>query len=227
MTYSRPESGAPIFEIMYQCRAMRRLKPDPVPEETLLQLVDAALQGPSGSNAQNWAFVIVRDAAQKQRIQALWKTAWSFYLDFAATSELRPHEDAVAREKMVRAADYLVEHLHEVPAFVFVAVLKDESFERALARPSTMRAAIRHLGAGGTARFLANALTTKALGAGSTAYPAVQNLLLAARALGLGAVMTTQHFFLPGAFERLVDLPAVRSSRRSYRSVIRWVASAR
>ena len=45
------------------------------------------------------------------------------------------------------------------------------------------------------------------MAAGSTSYPAVQNLLLAARALGLGAVLTTQHFFLPGVFESLINLP--------------------
>ena len=41
-----------IFEVMYNCRAMRRLKPDPVPEELLLKLVEAGNQGPTGSNAQ-------------------------------------------------------------------------------------------------------------------------------------------------------------------------------
>ena len=51
---SMPTSDAGLFDIMYHCRAMRRLKPDPVPEEKLLALVDAALQGPSGSNAQTW-----------------------------------------------------------------------------------------------------------------------------------------------------------------------------
>jgi nitroreductase len=51
MPVNAPLSEEPVFDIMYQCRAMRRLKSDPVPEELLLQLVDAALQGPSGSNA--------------------------------------------------------------------------------------------------------------------------------------------------------------------------------
>jgi nitroreductase len=54
----------------FTTRAMRRFKPDPIPESVLLHLVDAALQGPSGSNAQNWTFVIVRDRAQKERVAA-------------------------------------------------------------------------------------------------------------------------------------------------------------
>lgn len=204
----RPHSDESIFDIMYQCRAMRRLKPDPVPEELLVQLVDAALQGPSGSNAQNWSFVIVREVEQKRRIQAAWRQAWGFYQAFAPEAELRPHEDPESRERMLRAANYLVDHLHEVPAFVFVACRKDEPFVRALSSARTMAAAVKHLGLLGTLRFLGHAPGITALADGATAYPAVQNLLLAARALGLGAVLTTQHFFLPGVFERIVNLPA-------------------
>jgi len=68
---AKPEGDQGLFEIMYSCRAMRRLKPDPVPEETLMQLVDAALQGPSGSNSQNWHFIIVRQRAVKERMAAV------------------------------------------------------------------------------------------------------------------------------------------------------------
>ncbi len=207
MPVNAPVSEEPVFDIMYQCRAMRWLKSDPVPEELLLQLVDAALQGPSGSNAQNWSFVIVRDDTLKRQIQIEWKRAWRFYMAFAPKAELRSHEDAAGRERTVRAADYLVQHLHEVPAFIFVATKKDEPFERAMFSPATFKAMISHLGWGGALRFLSKAGSTTAMAAGSTSYPAVQNLLLAARALGLGAVLTTQHFFVPGAFERIVNLP--------------------
>jgi len=208
MTTPLPECDERIFDVMYQCRAMRRLKPDPVPEETLLALVEAALQAPSGSNAQNWAFVIVRDGEQKRRLQTVWQRAWHFYLETAATAELRGHEDAGAREGMLRAANYLADHLHEVPALICVAVKRDEEFARVLASPSTLGKAIRHLGAGATARVVAGGLRTAGLADGATAYPAVQNLLLAARARGLGAVLTTLHFFLPGEFERVIGLPA-------------------
>jgi nitroreductase len=208
MSTPLPGSDERIFDVMYQCRAMRRLKPDPVPEEMLLRLVDAALQAPSGSNAQNWAFVIVRDPAQKQRIQALWQRAWHFYRDTFARADLRSHEDPGTREGMLRAADYLAEHLHEVPALIFVAVRRDDAFTRVLMSPGTFRKAAHHLGPGTTARMLTGGLRTSALADGATAYPAVQNLLLAARALGLGGVLTTLHFFLPGEFERVVGLPS-------------------
>ncbi|MGE0482629.1 MAG: nitroreductase family protein [Gammaproteobacteria bacterium] len=208
MPVTPPVTDLPLFDVMYQCRAMRRLKPDPVPDAVLLQLVDCALRAPSGSNAQNWSFVIVKDAAQKRRLQDLWRRTWAFYLDTTADAALRAHEDAPGRERMVRAATWLVEHLHEVPAIVCVALARDEPFERALRSPATLLKAIRHLGLGATLRLLTRTPAINAMAAGSSAYPAVQNLLLAARALGLGAVITTQHFFVPGEFEAVLGLPA-------------------
>ena len=49
-----------IFETIYNCRAMRRLKPDPVPEPLLLKLIDAANQAPTGSNQQGARWIVVR-----------------------------------------------------------------------------------------------------------------------------------------------------------------------
>jgi nitroreductase len=78
---------------------------------------------------------------------------------------------------------------------------------RCWASPATLAAAVRHFGIGGALKLLTNGTRTGAIAEGSTAYPAVQNLLLAARALGLGAVLTTPHFFVPGAFEQVLGIP--------------------
>jgi nitroreductase len=197
-----------LFEVLHTCRAMRRLKPDPVPEDLLLKLVDAAIHAPSSSNAQNWRFIIVRDAAQKRKIQELWKQGWAWYKDTIGAAGPRPGEDIEARKRTVKAGDYMVDHLHETPALVFVAVKKDEAVAKALASPTTVTAAIRHLGLGGTLRLLAGAGNATSTGVHSTAYPAVQNLLLAARGLGLGAVLTTPHLFHPGAYEKILNVPS-------------------
>ena len=202
-----PESDARIFDVMYQCRAMRRLKPDPVPEDVLVGLVDAALQGPSGSNAQNWTFVIVRDVEQKRRIQAVWQRTWRFYLETAATARLREHESQGARARMLSAASHLAEHLHEVPALIFIAVKRDDAFAEVLAAPATAIKGVKQLGPKAMSRLMLGSLRITGMADGATAYPAVQNLLLAARARGLGAVLTTLHFFVPGEFERIIDLP--------------------
>lgn len=205
---TQPVTDDRLFDIMWTCRAMRRFKPDPVPEEVLLQLVDAALHGPSGSNAQNWRFVIVRDRSQKEKIQALWKKTWAFYQETFATVDLRPGESAEQREKMTRVATELVDHLADVPALIFVCVARDEQLAKVLSSPSTVVKLVQHFGVGGAVRMATHGSRTSGLADGSTAYPAVQNLLLAARGLGLGAVLTTQHFFVPGEFEAVVGLPS-------------------
>lgn len=208
MAIPRIENEERLFDVMYTCRAMRRLKPDPVPEDVLRQLVAAALHGPSGSNAQNWHFIIVRDPAQKTKVAALWKQTWDFYLDTFARAAPRPGEDLAARKRMLAAGSYMVEHMAEVPAIIFVAITRDEQLAQVLKSPSTLAALVRHFGIGGAVRLGLGSTRTNALAEGSTAYPAVQNLLLAARALGLGTVLTTPHFFVPGAFEKILDVPA-------------------
>jgi nitroreductase len=203
-----PSNDAKLFDVMYTCRAMRRLRPDPVPEETLLALVDAALHGPSGSNAQNWRFVIVRDRAQKERLRGLWQKTWGFYLDTIAVADARPGEDLAARKRTVAAATWQLDHFLEIPAFVCVCIARDELMAKTLSAPSTVMKLVRTFGLGGTLRLMASMGRTNGMADGATAYPAVQNLLLAARALGLGAVLTTQHFFVPGDFERVLGLPS-------------------
>jgi nitroreductase len=204
----QPESDARLFDVMWTCRAMRRLKPDPVPEELLLHLVEAGLHGPSGSNAQNWRFVIVRDRSQKEKIARIWQKAWGFYTETFAVADLRPGETAESRLRMRKAADELAEKLVDVPALIFVCVARDEQLAKMMSSPSTAWKLLRHFGPAGMLRLAAAGPRTSGLADGSTAYPAVQNILLAARGLGLGAVLTTQHFFVPGEFEAVVGLPS-------------------
>jgi nitroreductase len=204
---SKPTATADLFEVMYSCRAMRRLKPDPVPEELLVQLVDAAIQGPSGSNAQTWRFVIVRDRTKLREVQLAWEQGWRFYRETVARAPTRPGEDLEARERMTRAVEYMVEHLDETPAVIFACVREDAVMTAVLKSGDTWRAAVRHFGVAGTLRFVRSGLTAGAQGMDASIYPGVQNLLLAARALGLGATLTTPHLLTPGIFERLLRLP--------------------
>lgn len=64
-----------LFEALYTARALRRLKPDPVPEDVITKVLDAAIRAPSGGNAQNWIFIVVRDRAQRQRLGAVYRKA--------------------------------------------------------------------------------------------------------------------------------------------------------
>lgn len=68
-----------LFETMYTTRALRRFKPDPVPDELLFQLFDAAIRASSGQNAQDWRWIIIRDAAVKRQLREWALEGWSRY----------------------------------------------------------------------------------------------------------------------------------------------------
>lgn len=205
---ARPEERADLFDVMYSCRAMRRLKPDPVPEDVLVKLVDAAIQGPSSRDLQGWKFVIVRERGTLRAIQTIWRKGLAFYRATIGSTGARPDEDPAAWERSMRAGQYMVDHLPEAPAVIFACMRQDPTVSAAMRSPSTWLAAVSHLGVLGTARLLLGGVRAGAQATDASLFPAVQNLLLAARALGLGAVLTTPHLFTPGEFERLLNLPA-------------------
>jgi nitroreductase len=168
-----------IFEVMYSCRAMRRLKPDPVPEELLIRLIDAANHAPSGSNAQRARWIIVRDAERKRRLAELNRAAVMAYVGpQSERPQSLPHQSAEKRQRMLEAVLWQAEHMHEIPALVIACYQFDE--------PVAGAAAAR---------------------AGGSVWPGVQNLLLAARALGLGAAPTTLGLSDRKAAKEVLGLP--------------------
>ncbi len=166
-----------LFDVMYNCRAMRRLDTREVPEADLLSLVDAANQAASGGNQQRGRWLIVRDAAQKQAIAQLnHEVSHDFVQARIARGEELPHHDQDTRARMLDAVLYLAEHMHTYPALIVACLEFDE-------RPENIAAS-----------------------AGSI-WPGVQNLLLAARAMGLGAVPTSYAINRRAEFEAILDLP--------------------
>lgn len=152
-----------IFEVMYNCRAMRRLDTREVPEELLVKLIDAANQAPSGSNMQNARWIVVRDAEVKQKLADLNRAGVETYVGpQSGRAGSLPHQSEEKRQRMLDAVLWQMEHMHEIPALIIACMEFGEKVDGAM---------------------LARA-------AGSV-WPGVQNLLLAARALGLGAAPTT------------------------------------
>jgi nitroreductase len=76
---AREPLNMPLEEAMRTQRAIRRLRPDPVDDELVLHLIELALRAPTGSNAQNWEFIVVKDAAVKARLGVLNRSAWNVY----------------------------------------------------------------------------------------------------------------------------------------------------
>ena len=150
-----------IFEVMFNCRAMRRLKPDPIPEELLKKLVEAGNHAPTGSNVQNVRWVVVRDPETKRLLAEENRKHITAYMAADPVVEL-PHHSQAKRDRMREAVVWQMEHMHEIPALV-IACLEFPEPQSDAARA----------------------------GGGGYVWPAVQNVLLAARALGLGATPTT------------------------------------
>lgn len=168
-----------IFEVMYNCRAMRKLDSKEVPEEMLVKLIDAANQAPSGSNRQGGRWIVVRDPEQRKKLAELNAKAVDAYIaPDSDRPESLPHQSAARRKRMLEAVLWQRDHMHEIPALIVACLELDGPVNRESA----------------------------ARGSGSI-WPGIQNLLLAARALGLGAAPTTLALQDPKAFARVLDLP--------------------
>jgi nitroreductase len=165
----------PLEEAMETQRAIRRLKPDPLEDALILRLLELALKAPTGSNAQNWEFVVVRDPAVKRRLARRNRQAWRLYGGIGRRL-------ARTDPKMLRLLDavqWQADHFEEIPLIV-VACL------RGLRVPFPPLFAASYYG---------------------SIFPSVQNLLLAARAAGLGAALITLPLWSTISVRRILGLP--------------------
>jgi nitroreductase len=165
-----------VFEIMSNTRSMRRLKPDPVPDELIEKILHAGLGAANGGNFQKWRFMVVKDPAIKKAVQAWYKKAFDEVVGPRyASSAPPPGATADKYKRQHGAVEYLTEHYHEAPVWI-VACQED--------------------GPNAPGRS-----------AGASVYPAVQNMLLAIRALGLGSTLTTRHLQFEKETEAALGLP--------------------
>jgi nitroreductase len=121
-----PMHGNPpfdLYEAIYTTRAMRRLKLDPVPAETIVKVIEAATMGPSGSNRQPWIFIVVREQENKDFIAVRYRKAWERYLTPQAREILARAPDS-PQGRILKSARYLAEHIAECPVLIFACVKK-------------------------------------------------------------------------------------------------------
>ncbi|MBI4242017.1 MAG: nitroreductase family protein [Candidatus Rokubacteria bacterium] len=165
-----------LFEAIHTQRAIRRLKPDPIPDSVIRQLLEAAICAPSGGNRQGWVFIVIRDPDVKARLAELYREGFQELLKIPYYRDAGSAPPDSAAGKMLASAHHLAEHLQEAPILI-LACLKTEG-------------------------------TTPGITMGSSIYPAVQNILLAARGLGIGSTLTTIHRFRDGQVKELLGVPA-------------------
>jgi nitroreductase len=164
-----------LVEAMTTQRAIRRLKTDPVDDETLMRVLSLAIKAPTGSNKQGWEWVVVRDPAVKRKLARSYRFVHRLYA--GAGRRVKRNEPNMLR--ILDAVDWQLEHFEEVPVFV-IPCLHGSSFPY----PWIYR----------TSRY-------------GSIYPAIQNLLLAARAEGLGASLTTLPLWNQIGARRTLGLP--------------------
>ncbi len=158
-----------IYEAMKTLRAVRRLKPDPIPDDVLHRVLEAATWAPTGGNRQPWRIVLVKDRAKKLRLGELYTQRWTAYVAQSrkAIPEGMPPEARARMERTLKSGDYLAAHFGETPA---IAMFCFNPRQMAITDAKQNRPSV--------------------VGGGSV-YPSVENLLLACRAEGLGCVLTT------------------------------------
>jgi nitroreductase len=167
-----------LEEAMSTQRAIRRLKTDPVDDDLVLHLIELALKAPTGSNAQNWEFIVVRDPAVKAKLARLNRMAWRIYGGLGRRLAERQGDDGTM-VRIINAVQWQADHFEEVPVIV-VACLRSVI----LPWPPAIAASLY-----------------------GSIFPSVQNLLLAARAAGLGAALITLPLWSRFLAQRVLGLP--------------------
>ena len=155
-----------LFEAMYTQRAMRYLKPDPVPDELIKKVLDAGIRAPNGGNIQRWAFIVIKDPEIRRKIGEYYRQT---------PRPIVGPETAPSQLRHAAATDHLTEHLSEVPVFILACVRRDGF-------PNDINL-------------------------GASIFPAVQNMLLAARGLGLGGVLTTRQRAFQKEIKEMLAIP--------------------
>jgi nitroreductase len=181
-----------LFEAMYSARSIRKFSPEPVPDALIARVLESATQASSAGNAQNWAFVVVRDSELRAQLGALYRKGSDIASAvYAARGRPGDQSEAQYRRFMARSS-WLWDHIAEAPVLLVVCLRP-----RAMPAPDKLPPEIsrdEELAYLGRIR-------------GASIYPAVQNIILACRALGLGTVLTTNHIRCEDEVKGLLGIP--------------------
>lgn len=161
-------SQSDFFEVALRQRACRDFSSDPVPDDDIGRILEAATHAPSAENTQPWVFVVVRDDATRTQLSELTQRVWN----------AGAREQAMARLDAKLASDV------------------DAGIERGLGGAPVIVVIAADTTSGVHPKAIASSI-----------FPAVQNLLLAASALGYGSALTTLTAAAGDELRAIVDLP--------------------
>jgi nitroreductase len=174
-----------LYDAMRGAPTSRLFKADPVNREVLVRALDAARFAPSGGNRQGWRVIVVEDEQRRRALRDLYVPAWRAYIEqtgaAAVLADPESHDERTVR--MVRRANDYAEGLDRVPVHLVIGVRLGD----VLATDAS--------------------LPRQSIVGGASIYPFVQNVLLALRAEGLGAALTTLLVPAEEEVRRLLEIP--------------------
>ena len=174
-----------LFEAMRGAPTSRRFKPDLVPREAIVRVLENARFAPSGGNRQGWRVVVVENAERRVALRDLYLPHWRAYLELTGGARMLAEPDSFepSRVRMVQRADAYANELDQVPMHLIIGVrLEDLAVTDAQ-------------------------LPRQSIVGGASVYPFAQNVLLGLRAEGLGAAMTTLLVPAEAEVKRLLEIP--------------------
>ncbi|MFN3256008.1 MAG: nitroreductase family protein [Ilumatobacter sp.] len=176
---------ADLYETMSTLRAVRKLRPDPIPGDVLERVLQAACWAPTGGNTQPWRVVVATEPGTKRALQDVYEPEWERYsAGFMKMMERLPADEYAKWQRVAAAGDHLAQHLAEAPAILVFC-----------ANPAMMA-------------ITDAKLDRVSLVGGGSVYPAVQNAMLACVAEGLGCTLTTLHCLREDDVKAALDIPA-------------------
>jgi nitroreductase len=174
-----------MYEGIVTARAIRRFNDEPVTDVEVMTCIRAAVQAPSGGNIQPWQFLVVTDAECKAELGDIYRRAYARYeaalLPLVPT--FRSADDEASWQRTLAASRHLAGHLADAPVLVLALMpaismtLTDDDGDLDVGTPF------------------------------ASVYPAVQNLMLAARSMGIGSVITTVYRIYQGEVRSVLDIP--------------------
>ena len=156
---------------------MRRVKEDSIPDDVIKSIMDSAIRAPSGSNRQDWKFLVVTDKKTREELADIYRETWDYYVksfyndseDLGASS-LKNKDEIETVKRISNSASWLAENYHKVPLLVLAFSRNDPT--------------------------------------GSSIYPAIWNLMLAARGHGVGTCLTTVMNFKTEDVYKVLNVPS-------------------
>jgi nitroreductase len=186
-----------LIETLRTTGAAREFRPDPVSDEVVVRVLDNARFAPSGGNRQAWRVILMRDPEIRRKLRDIYLEGWYEYLAIGSAGLVpwAPVTDRAAESAALAGAGALAaaaalgpggfaEHLDEVPVLLLVV------------------ADLRSLAA------VDRDLDRYTLVGGASIYPFCWSVLLAARAEGLGGVITTMAVRNEQSVRDLFGVPA-------------------